>query len=96
LSELTLKEYEQIVCEAGTSPDSLIDLLSHAKSKYENQPTCKARKWLDIFAGKVVYYGTVLDVMVQQYPQYVSLAWGAMKFLFMVSLHIMFPKIVAD
>ncbi|PMD40231.1 hypothetical protein L207DRAFT_487928 [Hyaloscypha variabilis F] len=83
LSELTLKEYEQIVCEAGTSPDSLIDLLSHAKSKYENQPTCKARKWLDIFAGKVVYYGTVLDVMVQQYPQYVSLAWGAMKFLFM-------------
>jgi hypothetical protein len=54
------------------------------KGKYDVQSTDKAGKWLQIFAGKVVYYGTVLDVLVQQYPQYVSLAWGAMKFLFMV------------
>ncbi|KUJ08922.1 uncharacterized protein LY89DRAFT_657937, partial [Mollisia scopiformis] len=53
------------------------------KCRYERQPTCKARKWLEVFSGKVVYYGTVMDVLVQQYPQYVSLAWGAMKFLFM-------------
>jgi len=28
----------------------------------------------------------VFDVFVQHYPEYVSLAWGAFKFLFVVSL----------
>lgn len=60
--------------------------LNLSKLKYENKPTSKARKWLAIFSEKVTYYNTVLDVLVQQYPEYVSLAWGAMKFLFIVSL----------
>jgi hypothetical protein len=61
--------------------------LNNSKLKYEKKPASKARKWLAIFSGKVTYYNTVLDVLVQQYPEYVSLAWGAMKFLFTVSFH---------
>jgi hypothetical protein len=86
LSELSPKEYERVIYESATSVDTLAVLLKEMKCRYEGQPTCKARKWLEVFSSKVVYYGTVMDVLVQQYPQYVSLAWGAMKFLFMVCM----------
>jgi hypothetical protein len=32
-----------------------------------------------------MFYAFVLHVLVQQNPQYVALAWGAMRFLFGVS-----------
>lgn len=31
---------------------------------------------------RVSYYGKVMDVLVQQHPEYVSLAWGTMKLVF--------------
>ena len=33
-----------------------------------------------------MYYGNIFDVFAQHHPEYVALAWGAMKFLFVVSL----------
>ena len=33
---------------------------------------------------RVQYYGNVMDVLVQHHPEYVSLAWGTMKFFFVV------------
>jgi hypothetical protein len=47
--------------------------------------TSKARKWLGIFSSKIMFYASILDVLVQHHPEYVSLAWGAMRFLFAVS-----------
>lgn len=44
----------------------------------------KAAKWLHRVAKSIIYYSNVFDVFVPQNPQYVSLAWGAMKFLFTV------------
>jgi len=64
----------------------VLDAVVQAKLKYNSKPASKARRWLAIFSEKVIYYGAVLDVLVQQYPEYVSLAWGTMKFLFMASL----------
>lgn len=63
----------------------VVNTLDHLKLKYENKSVSKARKWLAVLSGRVTHYSTVLDVLVQQYPEYVSLAWGAMKFLFIVS-----------
>ncbi|TVY62921.1 hypothetical protein LSUE1_G006129 [Lachnellula suecica] len=83
LVELTPRERELLAYHSTTSMDSLLLILASAKKKYEDKPACKARKWLGVLSSKVIHYGTVLDVLVQQYPQYVSLAWGAMKFLFM-------------
>jgi hypothetical protein len=51
------------------------------QSKYRKS---KARKWLHYVASRIHYYGNVMDVLVQHHPEYVSLAWGAMKFLFVV------------
>ncbi|KAK8038644.1 hypothetical protein PG993_007055 [Apiospora rasikravindrae] len=42
----------------------------------------KAKRWLHSFAQKVTFYGGVLDVFVQHHPEFVALAWGAMKLLF--------------
>ena len=44
----------------------------------------KARRWLNTFADRVVYYGNIMDVLVQHHPEYVSLAWGTFKLLFVV------------
>lgn len=34
---------------------------------------------------KVVYYGNILDVLMQHHPEYVALAWGSFKLAFVVS-----------
>jgi hypothetical protein len=59
--------------------------IESARSKYEHrQQSQKARKWLSRLSSRVCYYGRIFDVLVQHHPEYVSLAWGALKFLFVV------------
>jgi hypothetical protein len=48
----------------------------------------KPRRWLASCAERVAFYGSVMDALVQQQPEYVSLAWGAFKFLFIVGRHL--------
>jgi len=74
------------VCQQSTM-DDVVRTVVQAQSEYRNRTSSKARKWLSIFSARVTYYGAVLDVLVQQHPEYVSLAWGAMKFLFVVGMH---------
>ena len=74
------------ICQQSTMND-VVQTVMQAQSEYGNKTSSKARKWLSIFSARVTYYGTVLDVLVQQHPEYVSLAWGAMKFLFVVGMH---------
>ena len=40
--------------------------------------------WLSKLSTRISYYGNIMDVLVQHHPQYAALAWGAMKFLFVV------------
>ncbi|KAH9236311.1 hypothetical protein K456DRAFT_1748785 [Colletotrichum gloeosporioides 23] len=42
----------------------------------------KATKWLQRLSTNIHHYSNILDVLVQHHPEYVSLVWGAMKFLF--------------
>jgi hypothetical protein len=52
---------------------------------YEARKTSpKATKWLQALSKRVKFYGDVMDMLVQHHPEYVSLAWGAMKFLLIV------------
>lgn len=83
-TELSHTENIRLWVEDQPSLDGLRQVLEMAKASYESKPTSKARKWLAIFSSKVAFYGAVLDVLSQHHPEYVSLAWGAMKFLFMV------------
>lgn len=57
-----------------------------AKARYEDKKQFKIRSYLADFAKRVHYYGKIMDMLAQQHPEYVSLAWGAMKLLFVVCL----------
>ena len=61
-------------------------MVLEAKAGYDTaHEHSKISKWLSKFSNRVIFYGNILDVVVQQHPEYVSLAWGTMKFLFVVS-----------
>ena len=69
-----------------TSLQDLQATVTKARLKYEaSHRNQKTRKWLGKVATRLQYYGGIMDVLVQHHPKYVALAWGAMKFLFVVS-----------
>lgn len=58
--------------------------IKKAQGKYNHRSQGKVRKWLARFSSGVLYYGQIMDVLVQHHPEYVSLAWGTTKLLFVV------------
>ena len=67
--------------------DDVLEAVAMAQAKYETKRKgSKVRERLAAVSSRVLYYGHVLDVLSQHHPEYVSLAWGTMKFLFVVSL----------
>jgi hypothetical protein len=59
--------------------------ITKAQEGYNLRSQGRVRKWLTGFSSGVLYYGRILDVLVQHHPEYVSLAWGTTKLLFVVS-----------
>ena len=57
-----------------------------ARAHYDGKKSSKVRKYLADFSKRVCFYGNIMDVLVQHHPEYVSLAWGAMKLLFVVRI----------
>lgn len=57
------------------------------KAIYEKSKISKARVWLDKLSSRIMLYGTVLDTLSQHHAEYVSLVWGAIKFVLVVSDH---------
>lgn len=53
-----------------------------AKREYELKPRSKAFTHLARFSQRVKCYGTVLDVLAQHHPEYVSLIRGSSKLVF--------------
>jgi hypothetical protein len=61
-------------------------LVEEAQARYvESSKDRKVVKWLRRVSARITYYGQVLDVLAQQHPEYLAIAWGTMKFIFMVS-----------
>ncbi|KAK4182062.1 hypothetical protein QBC35DRAFT_396714 [Podospora australis] len=73
--------------DRSTSVQDFASTLAQAQSKYESRRNGKAYIWLERFSARVNYYSTVLDVLVQHNPEYVSLVWGTFKFLFVSVLN---------
>jgi hypothetical protein len=57
-----------------------IDRYNDAKREHTG-----ARIWLEKMSGRILHYGKVLDILAQHHPEYVALAWGAFKFVLIVS-----------
>ncbi|KAI0551614.1 hypothetical protein F4679DRAFT_132729 [Xylaria curta] len=63
------------------SIEDVISCIRNAEAKYSSRPNGKAWKWVTRLSGKIMFYSQVLDVLAQHHPEYVSLAWGAFKFV---------------
>lgn len=60
------------------------DAIEAAKQQYEAKSNSKRREWLGQASRGILAYGKVMDMLAQHHPEYVSLAWGTTKFLFVV------------
>ncbi|KAJ4983226.1 nacht domain protein [Stagonosporopsis vannaccii] len=60
-------------------------ILNGIKVQYERRhDNNKIGRWLSRLSSRICHYGRIFDVLVQHHPEYVSLAWGAMKLLFVL------------
>ncbi|KAK2878124.1 hypothetical protein FQN49_001123 [Arthroderma sp. PD_2] len=67
----------------ATSLEDLVDIVRVAQKHYEStRGDSKIWRGIKGFSEKLCYYGNIFDVLVQQHPEYVALAWGTMKLLF--------------
>ncbi|KAI9704068.1 MAG: hypothetical protein M1820_005690 [Bogoriella megaspora] len=77
------KKRQRIEQLKASNIHDVLDAVLAARMRYEGQRRdSKTRQCLTAFSERVHHYSNVMDVMVQQHPEYVSLAWGAMKLLF--------------
>ena len=59
--------------------------VQQAKDEYDaRKRKSKAGEYMVAFSKRVMMYGAIMDTLSQHHPEYVSLAWGAMKFVFIV------------
>ena len=58
-----------------------------AEALQEREVGIKVYIYIAAFSKRICYYDNVMDVLVQHHPEYISLAWGAMKLVFGVGLH---------
>ncbi|KAF2972066.1 hypothetical protein GQX73_g1629 [Xylaria multiplex] len=75
------EDFVEKVDQWGTIED-VVCQIRIAETKYSSQQKGKAWKWVTKLAGKITVYSDVLTVIAQHHPEYVSLVWGAFKFVF--------------
>ncbi|KAF5613802.1 uncharacterized protein FSUBG_414 [Fusarium subglutinans] len=79
----SLSSDEKALLGKKSSLQDVEKAVSDAFAKYEaKSEASKTRKWLLKASESICHYGQVLDVFVQHHPEYVSLAWGLMKLMF--------------
>jgi hypothetical protein len=84
--DLTQEECGQIWLNGKCSIRDVQHAIVNAENEYQSSSKrSKVRVWLARCSARIVYYGNIMDIMVQGCPDYVSFAWGALKFLFTVS-----------
>jgi hypothetical protein len=86
-AKLTTDPAKKSKAQTTTSFNELHNTVKAAQAKYDEPSNqTKTRERLRAFSGTLLFYGNIMEVLMQHHPEYVSLAWGAMKFLFVVRL----------
>ncbi|KAH0565970.1 hypothetical protein GP486_000638 [Trichoglossum hirsutum] len=81
--ELTRDQYKKISLQNHHSIQEVQKAVLDAKKAYDGSSNKKkVQKWLQKFSSQIMYYGAVLDTLAQHHPEYVALAWGTVKFVF--------------
>jgi hypothetical protein len=70
-----------------TTMAGILSVVEQARSNAfsDNSKWSKISEGLNAISSRIIYYGGVLDALSQHHPEYVSLAWGAIKFVLMVN-----------
>lgn len=83
-SRILTREQKTLITRSQSMED-VQSLVTATLGKYEaTKASSKIRRWLERTSEIICHYGTILDVFVQHHPEYVSLAWGALKLIFSV------------
>ncbi|CAG8962269.1 hypothetical protein HYFRA_00005324 [Hymenoscyphus fraxineus] len=87
--KLTKSERKRIWADGKAGIVDIQQALKEAKEKYDNRKSGQSavQDWLSMFSSRLLYYGGVLEVLAQHHPEYVALAWGSIKFLFVAVLN---------
>ncbi|VUC30850.1 unnamed protein product [Clonostachys rosea] len=84
ISQLPQLACADILRQPYVSMEEFSSALLDVQQRKESKPTSEALLWLEKLSSRVSHYSAVLDVLVQHHPEYVSLVWGAFKFLFLI------------
>jgi hypothetical protein len=70
----------------STSIADVQKIVNKAKAEYEakGQKRRAVLRWLSKLSLGIRYYSQALDMLAQHHPEYVALAWGAIKFVLTV------------
>lgn len=69
-----------------TSVEDIHKTLKESQDKAQREGKSTIRLWFEKLSSVVMYYSGALDTLAQQHPEYLSLVWGMLKFILMVSL----------
>ncbi|KAF4471594.1 hypothetical protein FALBO_1495 [Fusarium albosuccineum] len=85
-SHLT-SDTDKINLSRGSANIQDVQTLAHnSLTKYsDEQRFSNAKKWLHRIVSRVHHYSNIMDVLAQHHPEYVALAWGAMKLVLMAA-----------
>ncbi|KAH3997541.1 hypothetical protein HBI13_109690 [Parastagonospora nodorum] len=83
--ELSVADQTAAWASNHSDVEAILGTVLLAKEKYRDasKDHTGTRAWLEKFSGRVIYYGKVFDALAQHHPEYVALAWGAVKFVLM-------------
>ena len=84
--EMTKDKCTLALISRSNTVQDIETLVINAQKNFEQSRNRKLKKWLGRVTRSLMYYGNIFDVLAQHHPEYVALAWGAMKFLLVVSL----------
>lgn len=79
-----LTDKERDIIQQANSLEDLQDIVHKTKQQYDQTPKSTLKHCLTKLSKRICYYGNIIDVLVQQHPEYVSLTWGLFKLLFVL------------
>ncbi|KAL8961828.1 MAG: hypothetical protein Q9193_001671 [Seirophora villosa] len=73
--------------QTPVAPTSTVSTSNRNTTTVQTKSGSKTRLWLTGLSEKLLYYSNIFDVLAQHHPEYVALAWGTLKFLFIAVIN---------
>ncbi|KAH9908653.1 hypothetical protein F4778DRAFT_356785 [Xylariomycetidae sp. FL2044] len=83
---------EQTWLSGNQTVPGVLEALKQAQEKYEAKKANRSKalaavsSWWQKTASRIMHYEKVIDTIVSSHPEYSALVWGAMRFLFAITL----------